>query len=514
MNRRYYSQKGEDFLAWTLLGDRSGPGYFVEIGALDGRRFSNTLSFEERGWAGLCVEAHPDYYPMVRASRMGSTCIPAACCDKDGQSITFHANARGALSAIEPFDEEWLAEKFGDFMNGFEQVQVPARTLNSMLDECHAPIDIDLISIDVEGNEMMVLGGLDLERYHPRLLIIEAHKENLDDITRHMAAHGYRVGRQVASNLLFVKSDADARTLAKVTLDVKLIHTAHPQDQGAEDAIVHYVEPTGPGVMARAAKLARRAASKIRRAVLPTQVASIEVPAEPEVAGSVDDDRGRLHELGFHGDAYLLALVDRLLPCTDGFIETGANLGSTTRYVADRFAGLRVLSCEPDAQAAAKANVHLENLSNAKVYNEFSPDFLHNVFDYAPLLDDALNCYFLDAHGHGFKWPLADEIAFITKHRRGIIIVDDCRVPGREEFKYSEYAGQECCLEYIAAALDPRHEYDVVFPDYSDRTSAHHALAGYVMIAFGTPLLRHAIDGDRKFKHLTVTPGEPAREAA
>jgi predicted O-methyltransferase YrrM len=257
----------------------------------------------------------------------------------------------------------------------------------------------------------------------------------------------------------------------------------------------------------------QRIVGKLARLFAGASVSAEHSPATG-VAGSIDDDRGQLHDLGFHGDAYLLALVDRLLPFVDGFVETGANLGSTTRYVAERFSGLTVVSCEPGDEAAEQAAENVADYPNATVYGEFSPDFLHHVFSYAPQLTGALNCYFLDAHGHGFKWPLADEIAFITSQQSGVIIVDDCRVPDRPEFKYSKYAGQECCLDYIQAALDPRHDYDVVFPDYQDRTSKHHALSGYVLIAFGTPLLQQAISGDRKFKHFTLPNAENEREAA
>lgn len=514
MTRHHYSQNGEDFLAWSLLGDRQGPGYFVEVGALDGRRFSNTLSFEEAGWSGICVEAHPDYFPLVRASRPGSTCIHAACCDKDGQSITFHANARGSLSAIEPFDQKWLSEKFGQFMQGFQQVQVPARTLTSMLRQCNAPHAIDLLSIDVEGNEMMVLAGLDLAEFHPRLVIIEAHASNRLAITSHMAAHRYQIARQVASNLLFVRSDADATALRRTRLRVELVHTAHPRDPHETDRHLRYIDPADVSFLARALRSARRRLRRLAIGSARTVHPGQSPQPSSKVAGSVDDDRGRLHQLGFHGDAHLLAIIDRLLPHVDGFIETGANLGSTTRYVADRFAILPVLSCEPDAQAAASAAEHVKHLSNAKVFNEFSPAFLHQVFSHAPQLASALNCYFLDAHGHGFTWPLADEIALITAQRRGIIIVDDCQVPGRDEFKFSKYAGQVCGMDYIRAALNPQHDYDVVFPDYNERTSPHHALAGYVLIAFGTPLLRQAIEGNSKFRLMSLTASSLASEAA
>jgi hypothetical protein len=49
-----------------------------------------------------------------------------------------------------------------------------ARTLSSLLDEVCAPLAFDLLSLDVEGNELAVLQGLDLQRYHPKWFLVES----------------------------------------------------------------------------------------------------------------------------------------------------------------------------------------------------------------------------------------------------------------------------------------------------------------------------------------------------
>ncbi len=42
-------------------------GFFVECGALDGERSSNTIWLEKRrGWTGLLVEMDPSYYLQIR----------------------------------------------------------------------------------------------------------------------------------------------------------------------------------------------------------------------------------------------------------------------------------------------------------------------------------------------------------------------------------------------------------------------------------------------------------------
>ena len=56
---------------------------------------------------------------------------------------------------------------------GDRPVQVPARTLGSVLTEAAAPHDFDLLSLDVEGYEAQVLRGLDLQTWRPRFICIE-----------------------------------------------------------------------------------------------------------------------------------------------------------------------------------------------------------------------------------------------------------------------------------------------------------------------------------------------------
>lgn len=232
------------------------------------------------------------------------------------------------------------------------------------------------------------------------------------------------------------------------------------------------------------------------------------------VAGSDADDRGQLHESGFHGDAHLLSLLDRVLPDMTAYIETGANLGSTVRYVATRYPSLEVHACEPDAEAATRAEAHVFGLENAMIYDEPSPEFLYRLHETHPHFDASLNAYFLDAHGHGFEWPLAKELAFVTRLPHGVVIVDDCQVPGRPMFKYSAYAGQTCTLDYIRRAAQPRDDYTLVVPDYTDRTSPHHPLTGYALLAFGTPVLRLAAEGDERFRTLPLEAAASTTPAA
>ena len=54
------------------------------------------------------------------------------------------------------------------------EVDVPARTLTSILEEARVG-RVDLLSLDVEGHEVSVLMGLDLELFAPHYILIETN---------------------------------------------------------------------------------------------------------------------------------------------------------------------------------------------------------------------------------------------------------------------------------------------------------------------------------------------------
>jgi hypothetical protein len=88
-----------------------------------------------------------------------------------GGLMSIVAGARGSEAA----DREYVQTAFMLGMEDEREVQVPARTLSSILDEVSAP-EIDLLSLDVEGFEPDVLRGLDLDRHAPRFVVVEVHE--------------------------------------------------------------------------------------------------------------------------------------------------------------------------------------------------------------------------------------------------------------------------------------------------------------------------------------------------
>ena len=238
MQPTFFSQHGEDIIALRAFDRSRGPRFFVEVGMIDGRRFSNTLALEQHGWRGVCVEAHPGFVDRVRRNRPNSAVVHCAAADRAGV-LPFHADPRGDLSGLAPRDADQMRDRFGDDFQGYRVVDVPVRTLDDILTEANAPRDIEIVSIDIEGGELAALQGFDLDRWRPRLLILEADDDPaLDTLRSHLRPFGYRLARRVGVNAMFTRSRLDAWRVRAVRVDRQVLHTANPMDATTDDRLM------------------------------------------------------------------------------------------------------------------------------------------------------------------------------------------------------------------------------------------------------------------------------------
>jgi hypothetical protein len=190
--------------------------------------------------------------------------------------------------------------------------------------------------------------------------------------------------------------------------------------------------------------------------------------------------------IGFHGDEYLLHLTGYIAGKCKVFVETGANVGSTLAYVARSYPTLRCLSCEPDQLAFEQANANAGKYGNVALFNGTSQQFIEHLAKNEQRLISELCFFWLDAHGYGFEWPLKKELEFITtRFSSGYILIDDFKVPGREQFGYDQYQEQVCSYDHVKDALNPAKAYQLYYPTYKDQTSKHHSLRGWGLLVFG-----------------------------
>jgi len=198
----FYSQHGEDFLLDKIFKGKND-GYFVEVGCLDGIEYSNTYHFENKGWKGLCVEAHNAFIDALTRNRPKSSIVHCAVGETNRDHVTFYANKVGSLSTLDKNEEARWRKNYSNDFYGFEEQQVSMRTLTSIFDEL-GPGSIDFVSLDIEGYEVKALQGLDFAKYRPSVFVIEykddQHKRQLEKI---LFKERYHFLSKVGCNLFY-----------------------------------------------------------------------------------------------------------------------------------------------------------------------------------------------------------------------------------------------------------------------------------------------------------------------
>lgn len=199
-----FSQGAEDIILGYLL-DLKKKGTYVDVGCNTPVRFSNTFNLYLMGWRGINIDANRELIAECKQVRKSDVCICAAVSDTE-KEVIFHKSKESAVSTIdEKRLEEW--QKNWEFAEE-DKEKVITKTLTSILDKNFpAGTKIDLLSIDVEGHDFNVLKSLDLEKYRPKVIIIELHsieKMAETDIYQYLTANGYQFRYYAVLNAYFL----------------------------------------------------------------------------------------------------------------------------------------------------------------------------------------------------------------------------------------------------------------------------------------------------------------------
>lgn len=168
---RSVSQLGQDLWVLEKTGHMKG-GFFVEFGATDGIRLSNTFLLEtEFGWKGICAEPNPELFEQLKANRR---CITASACiaGRSGDEVDFIlADAYGGISKFAAQDQH--ASRRDAYRRDGRVLRVTTVSLDDFLMAHNAPQEIDYLSIDTEGSEYEILKNFSFDRWKIRLITVE-----------------------------------------------------------------------------------------------------------------------------------------------------------------------------------------------------------------------------------------------------------------------------------------------------------------------------------------------------
>ena len=189
-------------------------GYFIEVGANDGYSQSNTFYLEKvLGWEGLLVEPIPELYSQCRKERKKSSVYNFALVSSEFSEKEILIDYAGLQSVVVgAMGGEEL--RLGHIEKGLSSqniksgysVSVPTITLEALLqrESFREQNEIDFFSLDVEGYEVEVLKGLNLDKYRPKYILVETRQF---EIVERMLRKYYLLKEKMSyHDYLFVRS--------------------------------------------------------------------------------------------------------------------------------------------------------------------------------------------------------------------------------------------------------------------------------------------------------------------
>ena len=171
--KTFYSQQGEDiFIYRNFINSKRSDGVFVELGGVDGITYSNTKFFEdELDFKGVLIEPTKQYDKMIINRPKCDNYNLAVSYKKDKIKFLGDGATAGASDLMtENFKKSWHKQSYEYYVDG--------EPFGDILNKSNIKY-IDLLSIDVEGGELMVMETMNWN-IPVYLVLIELDNHNPD----------------------------------------------------------------------------------------------------------------------------------------------------------------------------------------------------------------------------------------------------------------------------------------------------------------------------------------------
>ncbi len=198
----------------------------VEGGAARPDYLSIGASFRDAGWTVIAIEPNPEFCAMHRALGLGV--LQYACSDEDKDDVDFFlVNSQKAAYldgnvTFESLSSLGIEGRFAEDLArspakpSVSKIKVDVRRLDTILAEHHPEVQtVDLLAVDVEGWELAVMRGFSVEKYRPRVVVLENLFKSRG-YRRAMAKLGYTRWKRLKPNEIYVRKNLGPGPFARL----------------------------------------------------------------------------------------------------------------------------------------------------------------------------------------------------------------------------------------------------------------------------------------------------------
>ena len=162
-----YSYGGIDSLVANIFKDNND-GFYVDIGCGHPIKNNNTYLLSKRGWKGINIDLDEESIDLFNIYRKKDENINIAISNDNKEVDLYFYHSKSAINTISKEAANYQKAKVSSVK------KIKSKTLNEVLiNSKFKDIQIDFLSIDVEGSELLVLKNFDFKKYSPKVIVVE-----------------------------------------------------------------------------------------------------------------------------------------------------------------------------------------------------------------------------------------------------------------------------------------------------------------------------------------------------
>lgn len=174
--KKYKHDLFNDLYFDSLIFKNKENGYFVEIGACNGKLVSQSWFFEKyRNWKGIVVEPNPYWHEELFDNRNCN--IETFAISNESKDINFIKCEVPEFSYIDGKSLEHSAQ------GETEIIKTKSITLLDLFNKYNTPSEIDFVSIDAEGSEFDILESYFKNKSNYKVNVFAIETDNESDLT-------------------------------------------------------------------------------------------------------------------------------------------------------------------------------------------------------------------------------------------------------------------------------------------------------------------------------------------
>ena len=173
IKKKSYSMDGEDIFILNHFKNKNN-GFYIDVGCYHPLHRNNTFLLHKNGWSGINIDIHQFSIDLFNYLRPDDVNLNCAVSNSNGVTKMFYQKKLSQLSTI---DEKQAKIAF---QGNIKTSEIKCFTLDAILEKLKFnDKKIDLLDIDVEGADLKVLKGFNLEKFKPELICVESHEKEI-----------------------------------------------------------------------------------------------------------------------------------------------------------------------------------------------------------------------------------------------------------------------------------------------------------------------------------------------